>query len=97
MTESITWGQCDDRSAQGWAHQSSVFGRIYWSAAWSGNHNTIERDGQIVFDGSAWRSENNINISYPYAVMDDYGYLYPLPQRHWPATQPQGSAKGGDA
>lgn len=87
MLQSIVWGEIDRSGAQGWARQSSVFWPIYWSAAWSGNHDTFERDGKIFYDGSAWRSENNINISYPYAVMDDFGFLVPLPSHHWPKTR----------
>jgi hypothetical protein len=79
--QSITWGQCDRQASQGWMIAT---GNGYWSASWSGTHNTHERDGKVSFDGKVWRSERSVNISIPCAVMDDYGFLMPLAVKHWP-------------
>lgn len=70
-----TWGQCDRRSAQGWMIHTYTNG---WTASWSGTHNTLERDGPVAFDGTAWRSAGGKNVCYPCAVVDDFGFLVPV-------------------
>lgn len=79
----LTWGQCDRRTAQGWMYCVTD---VHWTASWSGTHNTPERDGPVEFDGTAWRSAGGRNVSYPYAVVDDFGFLAPIGVDHWPST-----------
>lgn len=79
MPNSFTWGRCDQYSAQGWAHQLTHYGRHFWSASWSGTHDTLMRDGSMTYRDHVWRSENNIDVIYPYAVTDDFGVLVPVP------------------
>lgn len=78
MLESYTWGKTDSKAAQGWMYRR--IDRRYWSAAWSDFWNTLERDGPQTFreDGSR-RSENGRIVSFPQAVMDDFGFLVPIP------------------
>lgn len=73
----MTWGACDAKSAQGWMQANPYFPG-YWTASWSGTHNTHERDGKVVFKNNVWVSETGKNISYPYAVIDDFGFLVPV-------------------
>ena len=77
--ETLTWGACTARSSQGWAHRVQYYGRRFWSASWSGLHDTLERDGSINYRTNAWRSESGVFLSYPYAVADDFGVLVPVP------------------
>ena len=75
--ERHTWGKCDRTSAQGWAYRR--LDRRYWSASWSGSQGSMQRDGQMTYRQYAWRSENEVNVDYPNAVIDDYGNLVPVP------------------
>jgi hypothetical protein len=76
MNELITWGKCDSKSAQGWA--KPTLDRRYWTASFSGTHDTHEKDGKVTYKNHAWVSETEKNVSYPYAVVDDFGYLTPV-------------------
>jgi hypothetical protein len=76
MNDLMTWGDCDQSSAQGWAYRGSD--PRFWTASFSGTHNTAERDGPMAFDGLAWRSAGGRNVSYPRAVADDFGVLVPV-------------------
>jgi hypothetical protein len=52
--------------------------RRFWYAFFTSQRNTHERDGPITFDGKAWRSQTDKAISYPSAVIDDFGELVPV-------------------
>lgn len=86
--ESLTWGACTARSSQGWAHRVQFYGRRFWTAYWSGLHDTLERDGSINYRANAWRSESGVFLTYPYAVVDDFGDLVPVPN----SAEPQAAA-----
>ena len=75
---SITWGQSDARCNQGWMHPVGRHAKGLWTAHWSTLWDTFERDGAIEFKENAWRSENNLIVGYPFAVMNDFGYLVPV-------------------
>ena len=77
--ESLTWGARTARTSQGWAHRVTFYGRRFWTASWSGLHDTLERDGPVAYRDNAWRSENGVFLTYPYAVVDDFGDLVPVP------------------
>ena len=79
----IAWGKSDAKANQGWMFQNltrSEGGANYWSCHFSEFWNTHERDGAVTLrkDGS-FRSETGKYVSYPYAVMDDFGFLQPVP------------------
>lgn len=72
---SITWGKSDARCNQGWA---KLVRPGIWSAHWSEFWDTPERDGPVLYADHMWSSANKRYISYPYAVMDDFGFLVPV-------------------
>jgi hypothetical protein len=72
----ITWGKSDRQGYQGWAKAN---GR-YWTAAWSSLWDTLERDGPMTYDGKSWSSRTGEIVSYPFAVIDDFGDLVPVAQ-----------------
>lgn len=56
----------------------------YFTAHWD-DFTTHERDGAVRFNGTTWLSKNGRYVSMPYAVVDDFGNLVPLPVEHWPS------------
>ena len=76
MTELIQWGKQDRKGAQGSAWRGLD---RRWTCHFSGTHDTVERDGKMAFDGIKWASETGRNVSFPAAVVDDYGALVPVP------------------
>ena len=77
--QTMTWGRIFTGTRQGWALTGNPRLPFIWTSSWSGNHGTHDRDGKTEYRGHAWRSENDIDISYPAAVMDDFGTLVPIP------------------
>lgn len=78
--DSVTWGASDQKANQGWAHRSD-FDRRFWSTHWSAFWNTHERDGAVNYDPSrhGWFSQNDLYISFPRAVINDFGDLVAVP------------------
>ena len=75
--EIYLWGRKAQGCLQGFAMR--LLGRRFWAVSWNGLFDTLERDGQMAFNGRYWHSENHVFLSYPKAVMDDYGDLVPVP------------------
>lgn len=75
--ERYTWGKCDRTSAQGWSYRRPD--RRFWTASWSGSQGSLNRDGKMTHRQHAWRSENEVDVTYPQAVIDDFGTLAPVP------------------
>lgn len=71
--EAFCWG---DESRYGYALRRPE--RHLWQVFYTLQHNTHERDGAITFDGKAWRSQTDKAVSYPRAVIDDFGELVPV-------------------
>ena len=59
MSRFITWGKCDNKGVQGWAHP------LIDSRFWQANYSRM--------------NDNESSIYYPWAVMDNYGELVPVP------------------
>ena len=76
-SEIYIWGRELRNAYQGIAMR--CMDRRFWHAQWSGLFDTLERDGQMRYEGNFWRSENDIFLSYPKAIMNDYGDLVPVP------------------
>lgn len=51
----------------------------FWRLYESHIENSIERDGQIKWNGIGLVSETGKISSFPTCVIDDYGYLMPVP------------------
>lgn len=72
----ITWGRENSKGCQGYAFER--LDRRYWIAGWSELWDTIERDGYMKYGSNHWFSLGGKTVSYPYAVIDDYGALVPV-------------------
>lgn len=71
--QTMTWGKSDAKANQGWAMRLPCL--MYWTSHYSRVWGSIERCAEpILFDGRKW--ENSDGVSYPYAVVDDYGFLW---------------------
>lgn len=78
-TDFITWGQSDGRGAhQGWMLRHCRL-RNYWTSHDSDFWDTHERGGPKRLEGNAWVSQGGRDMSFPWAVMDDHGFLVPVP------------------
>lgn len=74
----VTWGYGTGSSkGSGWAKREldRRFYYVFYSEFWS----TLERDGKIVWDSDRciWTSQNGKILTYPCAIVDDYGNLVP--------------------
>lgn len=81
MESSMTWGQKDARSAQGYMYRT--LDRRYWYASWSDFWDTLQRDGAIRHntETNELASENRRIVIYPYAITDDFGQLVAVKPR----------------
>jgi hypothetical protein len=61
-------------SSYAWVMKVGSFWRCFATTL----HNTHERDGKVTFNGRYWASENEKFISYPKAIIDDFGTLTPI-------------------
>ena len=69
----MTWGAENQHGHQGFAF--CTLDRRYWCASWTELWDTLERDGYMMQGSNCWFSWGGKNVSYPYAVMDDFGTL----------------------
>lgn len=52
--------------------------RRYWRVYHSECEDSLSRDGEIMWNGVAWASENEKIMSYPKCVIDNFGCLVPV-------------------